>query len=609
MDEVADESVALVVTSPPYWNAIDYAQHVADPTEWYRTRRGGPYEEYLDWLRRCFGVVFQKVKEGGFCAVVIGTVLQRRKQYPLPQHFVLLMEALGFEFHQEIVWNKVTGGVKRAGVTIQHPYPGYYCPNIMTEGILIFRKPGPRIYEGRTTAEREESRIPIDRIFTRELANNVWHIAPVPPNHLPHPCPFPEEIPYRLISLYTYVGDTVLDPFNGIGTTTKVACALRRDFYGYDLQPRYVEVALRRLKEPLHLRDQLVPVYEKVPVMDVSVPQARVAGGTTQMALFETRAKYATAERDRCDYEALKADASWLRQRGLPMVISPDLDGVLSAMLLQHLWQWQLVGFYDAENLWLLREYSDIEHSKPVFVDHDIYRKDLPSIGHHMLKWGLDTPVPEHESPQSVNPNLLRDIVFSRRGEKEFRRKYPFGTLHLLLACYSAWGDLKNQHPSSEFLPLLMNVDSSLRSAFTYEKNALDWLEWLGGSDDESSPIYPLCREIARASSQRLLRWKDALGDQIEDLGFKRDSQCAIGNPTDSVEWARLQVVLDWLEDATPWKAAFPDFPNADVVQIEMVRASCKPTKRDFRRVISSQPFSYAIIGSSEGGLNYGHLP
>ena len=190
------------------------------------------------------------------------------RQYPVPQHLVVLMEEIGYEYHQEIVWHKVTGGVKRAGVTIQHPYPGYYHPNIMSESILIFRKPGPRIYKSRSQVEKEANRISIDAIFTREIANNVWHIAPVPPNHLPHPCPFPEEIPYRLILLYSYAGDLVLDPFLGIGTTAKVAKALGRRYVGYEIHSAYLEVARRRLDEPLHLRDQLIARFDKLPVRD-----------------------------------------------------------------------------------------------------------------------------------------------------------------------------------------------------------------------------------------------------------------------------------------------------------------------------------------------------
>jgi DNA modification methylase len=271
MDEVADGSVALVVTSPPYWNAIDYEQHTEDPTAWYRTRKGGPYEEYLDFMERCFKEVFRKQKPGGFCAVVIGTVLQNGRHYPVPQHFTVMMEQkVGYLFHEHIVWHKVTGGVKRAGVTIQKPYPGYFNPNIMTESILIFRKPGPKIFQDRSAAEKEDSRYEIDEIFTHEIANNVWHIAPVPPNHLPHPCPFPEEIPYRLIRLYSYKGDLVLDPFLGIGTTAKVARALGRRCVGYEVHKVYLDVARKRMNEPLHLRDQLIARFDKVPVADAA---------------------------------------------------------------------------------------------------------------------------------------------------------------------------------------------------------------------------------------------------------------------------------------------------------------------------------------------------
>lgn len=266
MDEIDPDSVALTVTSPPYWNAIDYDQHLADPSAWYRTRRGHEYEAYLGFLRRCFSECFRGTKPAGFCAVVIGTVLLKGKHYPLPFHFISLMEEVGWAFHQDIIWYKVTGGVKRAGVTIQKPYPGYFYPNIMTEYILVFKKPGKdKIYSGKSKEEKEQNLIPIDELFKREIANNIWHIAPVPPNHLKHPCPFPEEIPYRLILMYSYKGDTVLDPFVGIGTTPKVAKALGRDYFAYDTKKEYLVTATRRLGEPLHLRsEQLVSQFQKL---------------------------------------------------------------------------------------------------------------------------------------------------------------------------------------------------------------------------------------------------------------------------------------------------------------------------------------------------------
>ncbi|MGC8838992.1 MAG: DNA-methyltransferase, partial [Anaerolineae bacterium] len=199
-------------------------------------------------------------------------------------------ERIGYIFHEHIVWHKVTGGVKGAGVTIQKPFPGYFNPNIMTESILVFRKPGPKISENRSPSEKEANRINLDVIFTNEIANDVWHIAPVPPNYLPHPCPFPEEIPYRLILLYSYAGDLVLDPFLGIGTTAKVAKALGRHYVGYEVQEKYLAVARARLDEPLHLREQLIARFEKVPVKDeaylASHLAARLRAGQIELPGF-----------------------------------------------------------------------------------------------------------------------------------------------------------------------------------------------------------------------------------------------------------------------------------------------------------------------------------
>ena len=161
--------------------------------------------------------------------------------------------------------------MKRAGVTIQNPYPGYYCPNIMTEYILIFKKPGERIYKNRTKTEKEENKIPIDDLFTKELANNIWHIAPVPPNQYDHPCPFPEEIPYRIMKLFSYAGDLVLDPFLGIGTTIKVANVLHRRWVGYEINEKYIKISEQRLNEPLFLRNQLIARFEKIPIGDNNI--------------------------------------------------------------------------------------------------------------------------------------------------------------------------------------------------------------------------------------------------------------------------------------------------------------------------------------------------
>lgn len=269
MLELENGSVALTVTSPPYWNAIDYDIHASDDRQYYRTRAYNSgyqdYSDYLDWLDKIFKEVLRVTKPGGFCGIVIGTVLMNGRHYPVPFDTISRLTGSGWEFHQDIIWHKCTAGIKRAGVTIQKPYPGYFYPNIMTEYILIFRKPGPPIYKGRTDEEKEGAKYPINRLFTMDVANNVWHIAPVPPGFLDHPAPFPEEIPYRLIQMYSYPGDLVLDPFLGSGQTTKVARWLNRKFVGYEVLQKYVELATRRLSEPVYLRpEQLIVIFDKV---------------------------------------------------------------------------------------------------------------------------------------------------------------------------------------------------------------------------------------------------------------------------------------------------------------------------------------------------------
>ncbi len=269
MPELDDSSVALTITSPPYWNAIDYDRHAIDDNQNYRTRQYAngyqDYQDYLDWLTRIFAETLRVTQPGGFCAIVIGTVLMEGKLYPVPFDTVTRLVDIGWEFHQDIIWHKCTAGVKRAGVSIQKPYPGYFYPNIMNEYILIFRKPGPKIYEGRSEEEKEAGRYPINRLFTMDTANNLWHIAPVPPNIIEHPAPYPEEIPYRLIQLYSYPDDLILDPFVGSGQTLKVAQHLERRYVGYEIIEKYVELANKRIHEPLAIRpEQLIAIFDKV---------------------------------------------------------------------------------------------------------------------------------------------------------------------------------------------------------------------------------------------------------------------------------------------------------------------------------------------------------
>ena len=262
MPHVKDETIALTMTSPPYWDAIDYDLHARKGSGvWYRSRGykecGTSYGQWLHQIGRNFAEVYRTTIKGGFCVVVMGTILKDKRHYPAPFDFINRMVSIGWLFHQDIVWNKVTGGVKRAGVYIQHPGAGYYYPNIMTEYILVFRKDGP-VRRDRRLA------LPVDEVFKKDIANNIWHIAPVPPNTINHPCPFPVELVRRVILLYSQKGDDVLDPFLGSGQTAKVALQLGRNAVGYEIEKDYIDTTVKGLGDVKQRKYQLIPHFKKL---------------------------------------------------------------------------------------------------------------------------------------------------------------------------------------------------------------------------------------------------------------------------------------------------------------------------------------------------------
>jgi len=255
------DSIDLTVTSPPYLDAIDYEQHAESGFEKdFRSTNteDSDIERYFGKMEEAFQSVYDGTNDGGYCAVVIGSVKTNDGEwYPLPHQFASMMMEMGWNFHETITWNKVTGGSSRFGVTIQHPYPGYYYPNQQKEEIQIWR----RGEISRSKNEDSKLDVTTDQM-KKEIANNVWHVAPVPPGKEDHPCPFPEEIAHRLISLYSNVGDVVADPFIGSGTTAKAARNLNRQVKGVDVLQKYVEESRLRSREVLDRRDQIVPSFD-----------------------------------------------------------------------------------------------------------------------------------------------------------------------------------------------------------------------------------------------------------------------------------------------------------------------------------------------------------
>jgi len=244
MQEIPDGMVHLVVTSPPYHNApFDYP-------DLFKT-----YDEFLQLMRDVSIELFKKLAPGRIAAFVIDDMLVKGVKYPIVADITKIMTDAGFRYRDKIVWRKPEGYIRishRSGVVLQHPYPMYFYPDNVQEDIMIFQK-GKFDYDyvrrlNRKT--REASRIDTNDYQMNKWYLNVWEITNVIPSKERLEvgiAAFPEEIPRRLIKLFTFVGETVLDPFLGSGTTTKVARELGRNSYGYEIDLELIPVMRRKI--------------------------------------------------------------------------------------------------------------------------------------------------------------------------------------------------------------------------------------------------------------------------------------------------------------------------------------------------------------------------
>ena len=267
------DSISLTITSPPYRNAINYSQHVNNEKKSkkssYRGNVGTTTKKYLDEMEQIFSEILKVTKPGGFCCIIIGDEVSNGRLIPLSSLLIsrLVKEnecELGWHLRDMIIWNKVTAGRNgagnRFGIFVQQSFPTYYRPNIMHEYIIILEKGGEKIPLDRKKTEK----IPLNRAMKRQVSLSIWDITPVPPRKIKHPAVFPEQIPWRLIQLYSKKNDIILDPMNGSGQTTKIAKLLKRKFIGIDLQKSYVELAKTRLNEEFSLSNFMVPVYHPI---------------------------------------------------------------------------------------------------------------------------------------------------------------------------------------------------------------------------------------------------------------------------------------------------------------------------------------------------------
>ncbi len=231
MAELADNSVHLMVTSPPYNVGKEYDEDLSLP-------------EYLTFLGKVLAEVFRVLVPGGRACVNVAN-LGRRPYIPLHAWITDSMLHLGYLMRGEIIWNKAASA---SPSTAWGSWKSAANPTLrdVHEYILVFSK---GVYKRQNLFHRKNT---ISRDEFLEFTKSVWTFPAESASKIGHPAPFPVELPYRLAQLYSFEGEVILDPFMGSGQTALAAIKANRHYIGYETSPEYVSLAESRIHETLY---------------------------------------------------------------------------------------------------------------------------------------------------------------------------------------------------------------------------------------------------------------------------------------------------------------------------------------------------------------------
>lgn len=228
MHHLPDESVHLIVTSPPYNVGMDYDKH----------NDMLAFDEYRTMLNRVWKECYRVLADGGRIAVNVKDMF-RTPCIPLDAYVTTDMIAIGYLMRGHIIWYK---GANVGASPIRGSWGSPHNPILtgVCEHLLVFSK---------GTYKRNKRDKTMDNIEYNEYTQDVWNVIPESATRIGHPAPFPVELPRRLIKLYSFRDDVVLDPFMGSGTTLVAAKELNRQYVGYDISQNYCELAEQRLRQ------------------------------------------------------------------------------------------------------------------------------------------------------------------------------------------------------------------------------------------------------------------------------------------------------------------------------------------------------------------------
>jgi site-specific DNA-methyltransferase (adenine-specific) len=231
MKEIPDNSLHLMITSPPYNVSKEYDDDLS-------------LKEYLYLLKEAFSETYRVLINGGRACINVAN-LGRKPYIPLSDYISEMMIEIGFNMRGEIIWNKAASA---SPSTAWGSWQSAANPILrdIHEYILVFSKGSYRRERAKDEINQRQNTITKEQF--KEWTKSIWTMNAESARRIGHPAPFPEELPNRLIQLYSFTNDIILDPFMGSGTTAIAAIKSRRNYIGYDINEEYIKLANDRIK-------------------------------------------------------------------------------------------------------------------------------------------------------------------------------------------------------------------------------------------------------------------------------------------------------------------------------------------------------------------------
>ncbi|HOV22333.1 MAG TPA: hypothetical protein PLW95_06625 [bacterium] len=304
------------------------------------------------------------------------------------------------------------------------------------------------------------------------------------------------------------------------------------------------------------------------------------------------------------NYGIIEKEFPWIFEKQQQAIISPDVDGILCGLLMSNYLEWEIVGFYDGK---MLCQTKNISIKDCIFLDIEIFRKEIRSCGHHMLLYNKNE-VPDNwgNFNKSINPNNLRNFDALHN----FQKKYPLATIHFLLCCLKEILNKEIKFLNTTTVPLLY-VDGTFKNLLNYPENCNEWLMFLKAKKQDS-PIYPIFEIFSRQKLKDIIHLLQSIFEKFDNIKInKRRGDKILLEKINNIplSFQKYYPLFELLGEYTGWefKKEKWNLEEFKIIKLEK-KIENSLTGKNFIEIIEKNPISWAITANKRMEYTLGNF-